>query len=810
MGEHVLGWRWDVALSYASAQRGYVERVAAALKERGVRCFFDADEQVELWGRLLAEELPRVYSVEAALAVLFVSADYAARDWTNVERRAALRRAARERREYLLPARFDDTRLPGLRADLVAVDLSSRTPEQFAEMIVAKLDRLGLSGVRKLGDVGSEKPRVWNLPSRLRTFTGRQDLLRQIGSLLGSDGSVALVQPAAAALHGLGGVGKTQLAIEYCYRYADSYDVVWWVDSEEPALIADKIAPLAQQLGLASLGAVDLDAAAALDSLRHRDRWLLVFDNAVRPEDINHWIPGGSHGHILVTSRNPTWGAIASRVAVDVLPQSEALALLQMRIPNLEKQDAIQLATELGGLPLALEQAAAYIERTQVHPTVYLRRFRDRRSSMLSLGEDLAYGGTVDTAWSLTLAQLDGASPATIGLLRLCALLAPEPVPLNLFTEHPELLPDSVRSIVENHPEIAIDEQVAVALSYSMCQRHGDSLQVHRLVQTVISGQLSDIEHSRYLDSIQRLLAAAAPSDADDPATWPKWSMLGAHLLAVVGQDDGRSESHDLRQAVDRFCWHLYTSGDYQAARHVNGDLLGRYRAALGLDHPDTLSMANNLSVAVRALGDFQMAEELDRDTLARCKRSLGPDHPATLRVTNDLAADLSHSDPEVSRDIHKNNLAACRRVLGEDHPRTINSANNLAIALRELGDFRSAYEIDRQAVSDYRRIYPEGHPVILISLCNNALDLQGLGRHHEARRLHEDVLAQRMIYLGRDHPVTLRSQGYLADAMRKCGEMEGARILVEDTLKRRLRVLGEMHPHTRASREMLEEMVKP
>ena len=139
------GWRWDVALSFAGAQRDYVEQVARALKAQGVRCFYDADEQIELWGKYLAEELPAIYGEQAAAVVVFVSAEYAARDWTRLERRAALDRAVRERQEYVLPARFDDTPLPGLLPDMVAVDLRGRTPQQFAAMIAGKLAALAIA-----------------------------------------------------------------------------------------------------------------------------------------------------------------------------------------------------------------------------------------------------------------------------------------------------------------------------------------------------------------------------------------------------------------------------------------------------------------------------------------------------------------------------------------------------------------------------------------------------------------------------------------------------------------------------------------
>ena len=137
--------QWDVALSFAGAQRDYVGQVAEALKARGVRCFYDADEQIELWGKYLADELPAIYGEQAAAVVMFVSAEYAAREWTRLERQAALARAVRERREYVLPARFDDTPLPGLPSDMVTVDLRTRTPQQFAAMIADKLAALAAS-----------------------------------------------------------------------------------------------------------------------------------------------------------------------------------------------------------------------------------------------------------------------------------------------------------------------------------------------------------------------------------------------------------------------------------------------------------------------------------------------------------------------------------------------------------------------------------------------------------------------------------------------------------------------------------------
>src|SRR5580700_5298212 len=166
--------RWDVALSFAGAQRDYVEQVAQALKAQGVRCFYDADEQIDLWGKYLAEELPAIYGEQAASVVVFVSAEYAAHDWTRLERRVALNRAVRERREYVLPARFDDTPLPGLLSDMVAIDLRTQTPQRFAAMIAAKLADLAISRWPGEGQItGGEAATIRKLPPDIRSFTGR-------------------------------------------------------------------------------------------------------------------------------------------------------------------------------------------------------------------------------------------------------------------------------------------------------------------------------------------------------------------------------------------------------------------------------------------------------------------------------------------------------------------------------------------------------------------------------------------------------------------------------------------------------------
>jgi hypothetical protein len=741
--------RWEVALSFAGTQRPYVERVAAALKARGVRIFFDADEAVRMWGKDLAEALTAVYAEQAGAVVVFVSADYATRDWTRLERRVALGRAAQERREYVLPARFDDTPISEL-AGLAEVDLRGRAPEAFADMVVAKLIELGITP--------PPAPEVlWGpVPPRNLFFTGREQALADLHARLTGPRAGGPVV-AVSALAGMGGVGKTQLAAEYAWRQAKAYRLVWWIGAETPTQAAAGLTALADALGLPP-GEPTQRQARLWAALASRGDWLLVYDNAADPAPLATILPPRVSGRVLVTSRArlprlPT-------VDIDVFDRAESVALLQQHLPSLPVADADRVAAALADLPLAIDQAGAYLAEAPIGVGAYLQLLADQPQLVLAEATPDHAGLAATVAAART--RLAALHPGAAALLNQLAFLAPDPIPLATGG-----LAGAGLVVAAGAGQAA--EWLRVLVRLALVRRTSTGIQLHRLVAALLRTWLDPDERAAVLGRCLHLLASATPGDPADPAAWPAWAALAPHVQAVIAHR-APVEPEPFRELVADCASYLYQSGQLHPSRQLATAALDRW-AGGGSDHRHTLRVATALTATLTRLGEYQAARELAEDTLTRCQRVLGNDHPTTLLSAADLATALAGlAEYQAARELAEDTLARCRRVLGNDHPTVLFSAVALAAVRAGLGEYQAARELAEDTLTQRRQLFGDDYPFTLLSAAILAFILAGLGEYQATRELAEDTLTRCRRVLANDHPDTRVAE----ELLRRLEEREG------------------------------------
>ncbi|MCR6489052.1 FxSxx-COOH system tetratricopeptide repeat protein [Amycolatopsis sp. OK19-0408] len=655
------------------------------------------------------------------------------------------------------------------------------SPDQLETLLLQALVELPRSRQASM-PVG----RIWGVPARTVQFTGREELLAGLRS--------ALCAGQPATVQGMGGVGKTTTALEYSHRYEDEYDVAWWVPSEDPDLIGGRLADLARALDLATdQDSVEIALARLQGTLRSRDRWLLIFDNAEDSSTLQPFLPGGD-GHVIITSRNPDWAGVAAALPVREFTRVESVEVLQSRVPSLSDSDADRIADALGDLPLAVEQAARLLSVTGWTADVYLELLAERAADVLAN----KFPTSVAAAWALSFEDLARNHPNALLVLTLVAWLAPEPVPLTLLTQ----LPESLAVIVRD--PLAFAEATTALRERGLADITATTIQLHRVPAALLRGrteQDSPLRDSRWPVVAVRVLEAGLPdSPWYNPVVWPLWRPLLPHLLAVT---DGSREVAPVTRVVadllDRAATYLQSRGDLRGALPLFERSYTMYReTVVEDDDPNVLSSANNLAVVLSDLGQYKRAFDLDLDTLARRKRVLGEDDPYTLDSANNFAGDLrALGEWRRAYDLDLDTLARRKRLLGDDHPDTLSSASNLAVDLTALGEEEQAYKLDQDTFARRKRVLGDDHPDTLESASNFAIDLVGMGEYRRAHDLDLDTLARRKRVLGDDHPSTLDSARSVAHDLRNLGEVQRAHDLEKDALACLKRVLGDEHPIT-------------
>ncbi|MFS7872232.1 FxSxx-COOH system tetratricopeptide repeat protein [Streptomyces asiaticus] len=690
-----------------------------------------------------------------------------------------------------------------------------------------------------------EPPSIWgNVPPRNNNFTGRQTLLDILHERLRSEGTAAVLPE---ALHGLGGVGKSQIALEYVHQHAGDYDAVWWIPAERPEQIRQALVQLADRLGLRAGMEANTAVPSVLDALRTGRpcrNWLLVFDNAEELDTVRPFFPAGGPGRILVTSRNAQWSRAARTVEVDVFEREESIELLRRRGPELPRDQADRVADALGDLPLAIEQAAAWLTETGMPVDEYLQVFEDeradvstRRSELLAAGVPVDYPEPVAAAWNMSLRRLAETHPGALQLLQMCSFFAPEPISRRLFSgvrgvslspELSEVLQDPIKL---GHAIREINRYALIKINH-----RSNTIEMHRLVQAVLIGQMSTQQQADMRHSAHVLLAFGDPNDVA-PANWGRYADLLSHVRAsramecddkwvrqmvrnlvrflyVWGDHEGALElaTQVRRQwvetlgedsaetlAVSRTLGHVLTVlGHFNEARELNGRTLELQRAKEGDDHENTLVTQGAVAVDTRYQGDYARYVELEKDRWTRTLRLFGDEDPYSIAATNDYAVALrAAGDYEPARRLDEGARRTTGLVLGEDALLTILVEANLSIDVREGGDYLAARDMLEQTCSRARQLFPPNAPTVVYALRNLAVARRKAGDHEGALDLSREVLERyRLRYTEPNLHITNTALALSMD-LRQTADLEGARELGRKCLDDMRVLLGERHPAT-------------
>ena len=563
----------DVLLSYAPEDRMWAEWIESVLTQAGFRVLPRCVMTEETADPVASFATEREFQA-ASRAIVLLSTAYVRSREARAIWEAMLAADAAGTRRQLVSVKVGEVRAPEPFSDRNAVDLVRLDANQAVPALLRAFDRPAPLAGRTAP--GPEEPRfpgsvppIWNVPARNADFTGRGATLEKLRDKLAGGGMAVVL---AQALYGLGGVGKTQVALEYAHRFKADYDLIWWIPSERANEITLALAELARRLELQVGESAAEAATAALEALR-RDtagRWLLIFDNADDPAELDPYRPTGS-GHVIITSRNQAWSRSAEPLEVDVFTRQESITHLTQHVPNLTLDDAAKVATALGDLPLAIEQASAWLEQTAMSPASYIEQLETQAARVLALNQPTDYPVSAVVTWNMSFERLQERSPAAVRLLQLCAFMSPGPISMILLYSD-----EMIKNLLPYDPSLSekfiLGRVIRDMSRFALVKVDpgNSSLQIHRLVQAVIRSQMTADEQEEAGHQVHDVLVGARPrrGDTDDPENWERYEMIWPHLVPSHAEECVEERT---RQLLIDWVRYLWKQGDFEECLSLAG-----------------------------------------------------------------------------------------------------------------------------------------------------------------------------------------------------------------------------------------------
>ena len=636
--------RTQVFISYSHKDATWLERLQVHLKP------LERERLIERWddtrlkpGEAWREEIRK--AVDAAkVAVLLISADFLASDFIAEDELPPLLVAAKQDDLVILPvivspSLFERTPLAQFQAvnpaNQPVVDMGQGAQERVfadvADSILEIISKVTPEAISKRIRDAIEKP--WNVPMQCNSFfTGREGILDHLEATLTTQGTTDLAQ----AITGLGGIGKTQTALEYACRHRGYYQAVLWVTADSKEDLVSGFVAIAVLLNLPAKDEQDqqLAVTAVKNWLATQSGWLLVLDNVDDPTQVKAFLPLNHHGHVLLTPRAQVFDflGIENPLELEEMPPDEARMFLLKRTgrsnPSTTESEAIDLlAEELDYLPLALEQAGAFITRKQASFQNYLISYRKRGLQLLEttrpvIGE---YPKSVITTWSLNFEQVKQTSPGATDLLMLSAFLSPDKIPLEILTlgseELGSLLSDALAKVHED--PLVLDELLESLTQYSLIRRYLEqkAYDIHRLVQAVLKAGMDETTKSQWAERAVRAVNRVFPSP--EFADWPLCNRLLPQALRCAALIEAWGvEFEGAARLLNDTAYYLYERARYEEAEPLYRRALAIFEKALGPEHPDVVTVKENYAFMLNETGRA-MKRPLWKRLLDGLRRSL-------------------------------------------------------------------------------------------------------------------------------------------------------------------------------------------
>src|SRR5450759_5346236 len=744
------------------------------------------------WAQAIDEHLN-----SASIILLLISANFLASDYcSGVEMQRALDRdKAGQARVIPIIVRPCDKKgapfahLQALPKDARAITAWNNRDEAWTDVIAGirrVIEALPPLAVRTSP---AALPHSWHVPyPHNPLFTGREELLTQLVTTLHTGQPTALSQPQAISC--LGGIVKTQLALEYTYRYRGDYQAVLWAQAETRENLTSSYLTIATLLNLPEKNEQESVRiiAAVKNWLQRHTNWLLILDNADDLALARDFLPPSVGGHVLLTTRAQATGRFAHPLEVGILPTEQGALFLLRRAGLLpadapleqasdhDRDQARAICEELGGLPLALDQAGAYIEETGCSLSEYQRLFQRHRVDLLAKHHGLIedHPKSVATTWSLSFERVEQNNPAAADLLRLCAFLAPDAILEEIITKGAEHLGPQLAPVGAD--AYLLNQSIEALHAYSLLRRETSSetvplLSMHRLVQAVILDQMDSQSRRQWTKRAVQAINAAFPKSG----TFDHWNACAHYVPHVlIVSSHLKTEGMVLSEAaavLRRTGWYLGERGQHREAEELlqhalmlqeqneDGDELALARAALALawlynqeakymkaeplfqralsiieqqlgpEHRETADCLNNLALLYDNQGKYAQAEPLYQRALAIREQQVGPQHLDTAQSLNNLAGLYDNQSKYAQAEpLYQRALAIREQQVGPQHPDTATSLNNLAALYRAQGQYEQAEPLFQRALSiDEHTLGPQ-HPTTQVTRANHADLLRTMG----------------------------------------------------------------------------------